>query len=301
MNSLSRPTKIQELLERLSRFQSEQALAGLANLSVRPSDVFIATYSKSGTTWMQQVVHQLRTGGDADFDEITAVVPWVDMAVDMGFDPDADQTGVFRAFKTHKMYSELPAGARYITVFRDPVTVLPSLFQFLEGWWFEPGSISIEDFAREVYLRGTASGWHCNHFIDWYPRIGEADTLALCYEDMVRAPDDVPPLVSAFLGLSPEPSVMQTIVHNCSRDFMSGNSALFDDHLLRNARDEYWGLPPGGSSNKARAASAKVSLSDVLLEVLRETWGNSVRAELGFENYAEFRSSLPNPLGVDRS
>ena len=107
MNSLSRPTNIQELLERLSRFQSEQALAGLANLSVRPSDVFIATYSKSGTTWMQQVVHQLRTGGDADFDEITAVVPWVDMAVDMGFDPDADLLPQlqFVRFKSQRKYT----------------------------------------------------------------------------------------------------------------------------------------------------------------------------------------------------
>ena len=111
MNSLSRPTNIEELLERLSRFQSEQALAGLANLRVRPSDVFIATYAKSGTTWMQQVVHQLRTNGDTDFDEITAVVPWVDMAVDMGVDPETDQAGGFRAFKTHQMYSTAGAGA----------------------------------------------------------------------------------------------------------------------------------------------------------------------------------------------
>ena len=188
-------------------------------------------------------------------------------------------------FKTHKMYSDLPAGARYITVFRDPLTVLPSLFQFLEGWWFETGSISIDDFAREVYLRGTSSGWHWNHFTDWYPRVGEADTLVLCYEDMVRAADDVPELVADFLGLQPGPEALRAIVHNCSRDFMSGNPTLFDDHLLRNARDEYWGLPPGGSSNKARASSGKIRLSDSLRELLHDTWNNSVRAELGFESY----------------
>jgi hypothetical protein len=30
----------------------------------RPSDVIISPFAKCGTTWLQQIVHSLRTGGD---------------------------------------------------------------------------------------------------------------------------------------------------------------------------------------------------------------------------------------------
>mmetsp|Transcript_20272 Transcript_20272/g.81597 ORF Transcript_20272/g.81597 Transcript_20272/m.81597 type:complete len:86 (-) Transcript_20272:3438-3695(-) len=46
----------------------------------RPSDVFIATSSKCGTTLAMQICHQLRTGGHMDFDdfyEVRLLEPYV--------------------------------------------------------------------------------------------------------------------------------------------------------------------------------------------------------------------------------
>jgi hypothetical protein len=53
--------------------------AGLGFVA-RPSDVIIASYAKCVTTWLQQMVHSLRTGGDLDFDDISRVVPWIETA-----------------------------------------------------------------------------------------------------------------------------------------------------------------------------------------------------------------------------
>ena len=41
----------------------------------RPTDVVISTPPKTGTTWVQQIVHQLRTGGDMDFEDIYQPIP----------------------------------------------------------------------------------------------------------------------------------------------------------------------------------------------------------------------------------
>ena len=49
------------------------------NFKPRPSDVFIVTYPKCGTTWMTQICHMLR-GGDMNYGEITEVCPWDEMA-----------------------------------------------------------------------------------------------------------------------------------------------------------------------------------------------------------------------------
>ena len=70
------------------------------NFKPRPSDVFIVTYPKCGTTWMSQICHMLR-GGGMDFGEITEVCPWDEKAKMCGQDLDADQEKSPRIFKSH--------------------------------------------------------------------------------------------------------------------------------------------------------------------------------------------------------
>jgi hypothetical protein len=125
---------IRAMKERLSRFDtSEGRRRGLVAFRPRPTDVLIVTTPKAGTTWMQQIVHQLRTGGDDDFDEISRVVPWLELSHDIGMDIDAEQRGGFRAFKTHACVEHAPQGARTIVVVRDYVDVCASFYRFFSG------------------------------------------------------------------------------------------------------------------------------------------------------------------------
>ena len=57
----------------------------------QPSDVFVVTYPKCGTTWVTQILHALRTAGSMDFGESTEVVPWDILAHDCGQKLDAAQ------------------------------------------------------------------------------------------------------------------------------------------------------------------------------------------------------------------
>ena len=57
----------------------------------RPSDVMITTFPKTGTTWLQQICHQLRNGGKGmDFMEVTQVMPWPEFAYECGQDLEED-------------------------------------------------------------------------------------------------------------------------------------------------------------------------------------------------------------------
>jgi aryl sulfotransferase len=46
----------------------------------RDDDIIIATYAKSGTTWMQQMVAQMLFGPDPHL-EVAEMAPWLDLRV----------------------------------------------------------------------------------------------------------------------------------------------------------------------------------------------------------------------------
>ncbi|MCB1045552.1 MAG: sulfotransferase domain-containing protein, partial [Acidobacteria bacterium] len=87
--TLTRPASLREYQQRQREIQipiiAESIRHGLT-YQVQPSDLFISPYGKCGTTWLQQIVHSLRTRGDMEFDDISRVVPWLEMAHRLGLD-----------------------------------------------------------------------------------------------------------------------------------------------------------------------------------------------------------------------
>ena len=73
----------------MSRIFTPEGLGHGLAFKPRPSDVIITPFGKCGTTWLQQMVHSLRSGGDLDFDDISRVVPWIETAYGLGLDLDA--------------------------------------------------------------------------------------------------------------------------------------------------------------------------------------------------------------------
>ncbi|MBU2582310.1 MAG: sulfotransferase domain-containing protein [Alphaproteobacteria bacterium] len=296
--NLNRPRTIDELRSAMRHLCTEESVKRGLAITVRPSDVFISPYAKSGTTWLQHVAHAVRSGGSMDFREISDVVPWLEIAFDLGVDPDAEQQSSPRLFKAHLDWQDIPKGGRYIVSFRDPKTVLVSMHQFFEGWFFEPGSITLDDLGRQFFL---ATRRYYKHILSWAPAINEPYVLALSYEDMLHSPDSLPSVVADFLQIDVPDEILAKVVSQCSRDFMVTNSSKFDNRDIREKRDPVMGLPPGGASLKVRRETVdKPRLSSELAAEIDEVWRETVTPALGFASYEEFRNSLPNPLRVDR-
>ena len=96
----------------------------------RPDDIFIVSYPKSGSTWMQQIVAQILFRGAAD-----ANVASLSPCVDLRLPPRAEKLAMLRA-QTHRRFikSHLPSDAivysplaRYIFVARDGRDVVWSM------------------------------------------------------------------------------------------------------------------------------------------------------------------------------
>ncbi|MES2137288.1 MAG: sulfotransferase domain-containing protein, partial [Pseudomonadota bacterium] len=145
------------------------ASANFAPFAPRPSDVVISPYGKSGTTWLQQTFHTLRTRGDMHFDDISRVVPWIETSALLGIDLNAEQRADPRGFKSHLSYTRVPKGARYVVSLRDPKDAFVSMFRFMEGWFIDPGTVSIEDFFEGWARGGGPEGeGYWSHLKSWW-------------------------------------------------------------------------------------------------------------------------------------
>ncbi len=154
-----------------------------------------------------QICHQLRVAfqyghGDDQFEEISQVVPWLELAFDQGQDLYAPQhvgggrLPQFtmqqqqqlssssqlqpRLFKTHAWQLHCPARFHKVIVgVRDPIDVVMSFYYFFQGWFFpsDPNDkdwLSLEEFVRHFWLaRGTPASKMENasyfvHLMSWY-------------------------------------------------------------------------------------------------------------------------------------
>lgn len=285
---LKRPTNIDELKAALSLFSSSEAeLKGFA-YQPDPTDVFIATYPKCGTTWGQQLAHCLRTRGDMDFGEITDVVPWLEISHDLGIDNLAAQKAKPHCFKSHLSWNQIPKGGKYIHITRNPESVLLSFYQFFEGWFFESGSIDIDTFAEDLFFQGTGSGLYWNHINEWWDQREREDILFLCYEHMLEDPHQLIRYVAEFMNISIDDDLMAIALEKSSATFMRNNHSHFNDHPLRAARDKVCGLPPGGDSSKISGVGGKKQkpiLSPDLKQKMAEIWRHHVTPVTGLESY----------------
>ena len=67
----------------MNRFVTQQRVDELANIELRSDDLFIVTYPKSGTTWMQQIVKLIRSGGVDDGIHPMRLIPWIEEGDDV--------------------------------------------------------------------------------------------------------------------------------------------------------------------------------------------------------------------------
>jgi hypothetical protein len=287
-----RATSLEELGEKAARLVSPDGRAAGLAFVPRPDDVVIAPFPKCGTTWLQQMVHSLRTGGDLDFDDISGVVPWIETAADLGIDLDAEQRARPRAFKSHLAWDDVPKGARYVVAVRDPQDALLSGYRFFEGWLFEPGSIGVEEFGRVRFLEGR--DYH-RHLVSWWAQRHRDDVLLLAYEHMQRDPEGTVRRVAEFAGIPDDPARIAIALHESSLATMQQHAEKYDDLMMRRHSESACDLPPGGGSGKVatgQVGRGRLALGPEFVAELDDVWSDTVGVEFGLADYDALLAEL---------
>ena len=276
-----------------------QAMFGAAEAAAEPfvpapDDVIISPFGKSGTTWLQQMFHTLRTRGDEDYDDISRVVPWIETSPALGIDLNAPQKARPRGFKSHLSWDAIPKGGRYIVSIRDPRDAAVSMYKFMEGWFLEPGSVSAEEFTRANFMRDPANSYW-GHLASWWLHRDDDHVLLLSYEGMNADHEGTIRRVAEFCDIELDDELLELTLNNSSLDYMLANKNKFDDLLMRELSERVADLPHGSDSAKVRegkvGSHARVLGTEILAEMDR-IWAEEIEGPFGFENYEALEAAI---------
>jgi hypothetical protein len=218
---------LQWLANRLSAAAGQLQWIRLARLEFipRPDDVFIVTYPRSGTTWMQMILYQLTSDGNMDFPHIYEYCPWFERSSRsaLGFEARLSP----RLFKSHLTYRKIPKGpCKYIYIARDGKDVAVSYYHLYRDYSGFEGTFS-EFFDR--YLRGKVEfGSWFEHVRGWWRHRNDPNVLFLRYEDLLDDLEGGIRKIIAFCGFEIAPERMPTILGRCRLTFMKKHESQFD-------------------------------------------------------------------------
>ena len=211
----------------------------------RDGDIVIATYGKSGTTWVQQIVSQLIFNG-AEGVPVAEISPWVDLRV-----PPKDLKLPALEAQTHRRFlkTHLPVDAllfspraKYLYIGRDGRDVIWSMYNHHananETWYRalndSPGRVgpSIEkppadvvQYYRDWFERDGYPFWpFFENVRSWWQVRSLPNVMLLHFSDLKRdLPGDIK-RIAAFLDISVDQSKFPAIVEHCSFDYMKRNA-----------------------------------------------------------------------------
>ena len=215
------------------------------DLTFRDDDIVIATYAKSGTTWMQQIVAQLMFDGDPDI-AVAEMSPWVDLRV-----PPKEVKLPLLEAQTHRrfMKTHLPVDAtrfcpqaKYLYIGRDGRDVVWSMYNHHvnanQTWYdalnntpgrvgppIEPPPDTIRQYWREWLDRDGYPFWpFWDNVRSWWavrdlPNVKFVHFANLKH-DMAREIR----AIATFLDIPIKESRWESILEHCSFEWMKKNA-----------------------------------------------------------------------------
>lgn len=197
-------------------------------------DLFVCTYSKSGTNWALQIGHQIAHRGAGAFEHIHHVVSWPEAPMpDIVPLSDASTwqnapTGL-RVIKTHLEMPYVPYSpkAKYVIIVRDPKDVFVSSYHFSKGMVAQGCMVPVEEwldaFLSDEFLYGS---W-AEHVAGFWPWRDRKNVLFLTFAQMKAEPEETVQRMAELMGVALTPEELADVVAQSSFSHMKAMDHKF--------------------------------------------------------------------------
>ncbi|XP_059969252.1 sulfotransferase 4A1 isoform X1 [Mesoplodon densirostris] len=193
----------------------------IANFPVRPSDVWIVTYPKSGTSLLQEVVYLVSQGADPDeiglmnIDEQLPVLEYPQPGLDI-----IKELTSPRLIKSHLPYRFLPSDlhsgdSKVIYMARNPKDLVVSYYQFHRSLRTMSYRGTFQEFCRRFMNDKLGYGSWFEHVQEFWEHRMDSNVLFLKYEDMHRDLVTMVEQLARFLGVSCDKAQLESLIEHC--------------------------------------------------------------------------------------
>lgn len=189
----------------------------------RDSDIYIATYPKSGTTLLQMILYHLTTDGKMNFKHIYEVSPWIRNASFKGQKPP--QLPSPRLIKTHDYYKDIPKGTKgkFIHVYRNGMDVAVSHYHQQKN--YNKSDLKFDAFIGRFFK---SKAWF-NYSKAWLKNRKKLPVLFLRYEDLIKDKRAEIDKIIEFCNLNASEEAIERAIKYSSFEYMKQNEVLFGD------------------------------------------------------------------------
>jgi len=260
----------------------------------RPDDVIIAGVPKSGTTWMQQILHQIRTKGDESFREIYEMVPYLDYNDISFFDINADHVANPRVFKSHALYENMPkldGKTRFVVIVRDPYDMQLSLVKFL--WRYIGTDQDVNPAEYDKLIASWPVGDFASFIKSWWPHRNEPNVLFILYEDLKDDLASYIRKVADFIGVTLDEAAFSKILRFCSFEYMSQHREKFTNDgtikaVYKKANLEDQPILCGMVRlDGGQVGQGKIFLDESIRLHIDKRWKEIMEKDYGWKNYQD--------------
>ncbi|KAM7313911.1 sulfotransferase ssu-1-like [Ixodes scapularis] len=211
----------------LCRVFQEKAIRSALSYEPQPNDVFIVSYPKCGTTWMQYIAYSIFNDGVCPQDMINFIksAPFLEFLGAEG----AKSMPRPGAIKTHLPFDKQPYSerAKYIYITRNPYDCCVSFYYHTKNfpaYQFDNGTF---DEFFDLFVQGRVDyGDYFDHLLSWYAHREDPNVLFVTYEDLKKDSKSCILKVADFIGedygkrLRNQPAVLERIVSTTSLESM---------------------------------------------------------------------------------
>jgi hypothetical protein len=287
-----------------SLFLTKSNTASLPDIDVelRQDDIIIAGTPKSGTTWMQQILHQIRTKGDENFNDIcdADIVPHLDR----DFVTEMEQVSEPRLFKSHTLYESTPQldddQTRFVVIIRDPYDTTLS---FMKIFWRLLGFDRDMTPAEYEEVMATLPAHDFASFIaSWWHQRENPNVLIIAFDDLKQDLAASIQKISMFMNDMPlNEDELETVRHFCSFEYMSKNRQRFSgDHVacFLPARkcahiEDHHSVACGKiRTDGGQAGQGRKLLDESVRKLVDKRWKEIIEKEHGLVNYEQLYRQL---------
>ncbi|GBN00842.1 Alcohol sulfotransferase [Araneus ventricosus] len=223
----------------------KENIEGTLEYMPKDDDIIIASYPKTGTTWLQYIVLQIISKGEClpSFNDVLdRVAPFMEMT-----GPEViDSLKGLRTYKNHYPYNVVKKNpkSKVLYIYRNPEDTFGSIFHFLENAL--EAKLNLEEFFEGFLTGDIEYGSYFEHVLSYFNHKDDDNLLLVSYEKLHANPKEAILRIAKFLGekyyldLSTDESLLNKIVKNTSFD-----------HLKKNIKFELPHNNPEGSSEKS--------------------------------------------------